>query len=377
VPQLAAPRLFSILFTSVWLALFYQGRLAAGRKDAGALRLLLRALFNGPRDVRATQIRHVSGHCYVIDLDDDYPCDETGSSILMLVEEGAALPRPHTMNLQDIIRHGAGRYAHARRHLFFSPSDNTDLSQQPRRYTVLESLTGDLRKDAALIRLNEKRAIYPNTLLWALEKARVYLGPRFTFSAVAETAGNGLMLSEVGLDLSALGLGSWRMDALQLAWQPEAQGGRLELAMSRARTEAIDGVFDVQLVMRAYADGCLYLDALRCLADGQPSLKAALDWQGEQLQVVELSLDDPAGMRALLVPACGGEAGVRQWLDGFLESLQGGALSFGCRLDLQGMNCLSETLLQEASARPVQLLMRRVVDGWCVSAGHSVARESA
>src|SRR3546814_17406416 len=81
----------------------------------------------------------------------------TGRSPLILAENGTPLPLPDADSHDDVATLGAGRYLHFNRRIFFSPSDNVDLRQQPRRYTLLETLTDDRDNILKLTALNQRR----------------------------------------------------------------------------------------------------------------------------------------------------------------------------------------------------------------------------
>src|SRR3546814_13113771 len=57
----------------------------------------------------------------------------------------------------------------------FRSADNVDLRQQPRRYTLLETLTDDRDKILKLTALNQRRQDVGNPGLWILAKLAVYL----------------------------------------------------------------------------------------------------------------------------------------------------------------------------------------------------------
>jgi hypothetical protein len=62
--------------------------------------------------------------------------DQTGSSTLILVEDGIPLAAPHSAH-DDIRRLGRGRYSHWGRRIYFSSSDNTDPRKNGRIYKLV------------------------------------------------------------------------------------------------------------------------------------------------------------------------------------------------------------------------------------------------
>lgn len=388
---------FPILFTSIWLLAYYQARLAGARADGGALAGLVRSLWYGPRRLRVVKVgsarrtgllqsvvgslrgrreagplcplRHVAGHCYAIELPEEFPCDQTGVSLITLLEDGTPLPLPHTTRLKDIVELGAGRYAHIRREVYFSPSDNRSPAEHPRTYTVQESLSGDPNRDALLARLNERRSQYSSALRWGLEKLRVYLEPGLAYGRVTESSSTELRLEQVSLDLNALALGTWSIAELNVGCRSQSAGGALlKLAPRGLSRQGADGPCDGELELEVRRDGRLRLRRFSLASAGRTLCRASLEWADERLQSGTFELAEVPALRRELIRGCGGEDRYQAWLEKSISDLRAGAIGVPWQLGEADGAVIRAALDRESTARDLRLGWSRAGQGLVIRA---------
>src|SRR3546814_10712737 len=116
------------------------------------------------------------------------------------------------------------RYLHFNRRIFFSPSDNVDLRQQPRRYTLLETLTDDRDKILKLTALNQRRQDFGNPGLWILAKLAVYLDTGLQVGAAVPDGPDGMVVTDIMVDTAMLDFGRIRIGRATCRWSAAADG---------------------------------------------------------------------------------------------------------------------------------------------------------
>jgi hypothetical protein len=134
-----AERAASVVAVSVYLFSVGCLLLASGRIRIDYMRLARAVLtsFRRPFNPELREMTHESGHCYAGVLGRRLISDMDGQSRLKLLEDGEALPYPHSKH-DDIRDLGNGRYSHWGDVVYFSSSDNTDPLTNGRRYSVSE-----------------------------------------------------------------------------------------------------------------------------------------------------------------------------------------------------------------------------------------------
>ena len=223
-------KLFSIFNSSFWIALYYSHKLKKQRSDSGALALLLKSFWYGPRLWQVSSINHVEGNCFQIKLDASFLSDEHGKSSLLLLENNSSLPYPATFDINKIIQKGRGRYLCTRDSIYFSPSDNADLATvASRSYLVLDTLTEDLASIEELLAINKTFNQTSNPIHHAIKKLSVYFKEKLSFSAFADLGPNALGLQNINLNLSQWHSGKWHIARLEIFLRPETNGVSLQI----------------------------------------------------------------------------------------------------------------------------------------------------
>jgi hypothetical protein len=134
-------KIFNILTSSIGLISHFAANPIAHPHGRLIHRIILASLAKVPRQVQLSKLRHVEGHCFAVDLDDDLIDDSFSSSSILLFENGQALPRPHVRDQKKIASVGLGMAFHAQRTIYFATSDNTSPLTNGRTYVAVHHLT--------------------------------------------------------------------------------------------------------------------------------------------------------------------------------------------------------------------------------------------
>lgn len=338
--------LFPLLFVSGWLLAYYQRNIEARRKDGGALPLLLKSWWLGPRVVPLGKIRRVSPNSYCVTLDETFCCDSIGNSTLLLLEDGRPLPLPHASQVNKVASHGMGRWTHRRQNIYFSPTDNADLTKTPRKYMLIDGLGTNPEIYGALSRLAQSRASFANPAAYALRKLQLCLGTRLGLGNIRESDDRHLVVEGLELGLTTAGLPDLSVARIALDIRAEAGTNRIqadlegvawgELGLDELRISLeIDEDYRPSLTaLSATARGRLIADLTTTRADGQ--------WHGARLTLACLDT-----LRRELALACGGREARDRWLDAILADLSSGALPMGLSLPPDSLAALRSALVKE------------------------------
>lgn len=327
-------RLFSIIFSSFWLLAYYQDRLAKNRNDTGAFKLFLDSFWNGPRLWSITSIKHHAGHCYTVDLGRDFLSDKQGVSVLLMAEDGVALPLAHTRKTQDIVDHGGGRYFHAHCTLYFSPHDNADVATVlQRKYIVIERITDDQEVNTALGRLNDRRSLFSNPVLFALEKFKIFLGTKLFFGGLADLGASAIGIRKMSVDLSRWHLGKWQFDKLDVRTISSEKGTSVTTDFAEGKidnqSDAIGGHSEVLFSH----NGQILPRRFRLDIGAVNWLDTVADWSNEKLQSATVRFSNLRSFRENLMHAVGGDDNdYRRWLTQFVGDWRDGKLDISCVL---------------------------------------------
>lgn len=338
----------SILFVSYWLFTYYQRHLSARRPDVGALTLLVRMFWFGPRQLvivpdagvfgpvtgleqGTCMYRHIGGHGYFVSLPVDFLCDELAFSVLGLLEDGQPLRRPHTPTLKEIVDEGAGRYRHIRRDLYFSTSDNVPLELAPKRLGIQEYLVSDPIQNDQLAVLNGRRHDFPTVTAWAFEKARVFF-PSLTHRRLRTLPGV-TQIEDVGIDLGAYGLGQLTVRRIDVSeptinafgWQ--VHGYAHDIRCDGGQRASAEVVLDVN------HDGCLRVRRLRIHSPVGSLINASVVWDGDGLVSARCELACAQPMVQALADACGSADRYRIWLAEFINALRSSDMGMQLHID--------------------------------------------
>jgi len=209
---MTSKKLFSILSTSFWIALYYISKLKKQRPDGGAFMHILQSFWNSPKLMSYGEIRHVDGFCYQIELNEHVLSDIHGRSSLLMFEDGEPL-KDGKNNVNDIVKKGGGRFFHSENTILFSPYDNADLQTVlSRKYTVMESLSNDPDIIDELILINKDKIRTRNLLHIAFRKLSAYLKSKLTFTGITSPTKTSLELKNITLNLTQWSSGVWKLD---------------------------------------------------------------------------------------------------------------------------------------------------------------------
>ncbi len=347
--------LFPLLFVSGLLLAYYQRALKPRRKDQGALPLLLKSFWLGPRAIPITHLQRASTHSYTLLLDEDFPTDETGRTTLMLLEDGRPLPLPHTTSIKEIAGEGRGRWVHIGRKIHFAPSDNADLAKTPHQYHLIDGLGGNPDLFGALSKLAQIKSTFRNPAAYALAKLQLILGKALSLGRSVETDSRRLTLEHLKLDLAAAALPHLAVERVDLELEPE---GACQCFKAKLSGLAWGGFrldeLDLELAMDAgYRPGLRAFSAHR---GGATLATLSTAWNGPSWQSAHLTLNALDGLRTELAAACGGKAAAKSWVESFLGDLAANLLPLGLALGEAEQARLLESLAGDAPALELDLL---------------------
>ncbi len=350
--------LFPLFLVSGALLGFYDRVLKPRRNDRGALALLLKSWWTGPRALPLSGLQRASPLSYSLTLEEDFCSDEMGRTTLLLLEDGRPLPLPHCTSVKKIASQGQGRWVHVGRKLFFAPSDNADLAQKPHQYHLIDGLGGNPELFGALSKLAQLKATFPNPAAYALAKLQLMLGKALALGSQKIPDSRRLELTEVRLGLAAAGLpeltaarvavtleqagGTWRVraDLADATWGPLALD-QLGLALTLAQP------FQPRLTgLEAFAGGRRLLSWRSESRDGC--------WTGARLELACLD-----ALVRELAACCGGGDAARTWLGGLLADLD--TLGLAVSLDPADRQGLLDALAGPAA--PPTLTMNFAPEG--------------
>ncbi len=323
--------LFPLFLVSGWLLAYYQRALKGRRKDRGALPLLLKSWWLGPRALPVTGLQRASTHSYTLSLDEDFCSDEMGHSSLMLLEDGRPLPLPHCNSVKKIASVGQGRWVHVGRKLFFAPRDNADLAKTPHQYHLLDGLGGNPEIFGALSKLAQVRATFRNPASYALAKLQLVFGKRLAFASQREIDAAHLRIDDLRLDLTAAFLPDLAAAKLDIEVLPVGGGHHIRIDLAGVRWGEIE-LDELSLTLEIDAAYQPRLVALAAKRDGQTLLELGTESRDGAWQSARLALACLDVLRRDLATACGGAEAALSWLDGILADLASGALDLGLNL---------------------------------------------
>jgi hypothetical protein len=341
--------LFPLLFVSAWLLTYYQRALKAGRRDRGALPLLLKSWWLGPRALPIASLQRSSTHSYTLALDEDVCSDEMGQSTLMLLEDGRPLPLPHCNSVKKIAAEGRGRWVHVERKLLFAPSDNADLAITPHQYHLIDGLGGNPEIFGALSKLAQVRAGFRNPAAYALAKLKLVLGKRLTIGTQAELDARRLRVDGLKLDLAPAHLPELSVNSLSLDVSTAGEASRIQADLAGVRWGGIE-LDELGLALEideAYQPRLVALNARRSgrtLVDLDCESRDGA-WQSARLAVSCLDV-----LRQELAACCGGAEAAADWLDGILSDLATGRLPMGVNLPEESRASLRAALVEDGAS---------------------------
>lgn len=354
--------LFPLFFVSGLLLAYYQRALKAHRADRGALGLLLKSWWQGPRALPVAGLQRAGGHSYSLSLDEDFCSDEMGHTTLMLLEDGRPLPLAHSNSVKKIASQGLGRWVHVGRKIFFSPSDNADLGQTAHQYHLIDGLGSRPEIFGALSKLAQLKSSFRNPAAYALAKLQLVLGSRLTLASSREPDDRRLDVRDIRLDLAAAGLPTLVVEslAIQLAEMPGAWRIEATLGGITFGDWALDSlVLDLDITPACQ----ISLVGLEARHQDQ----TLLSWQGgrpdEGGAAGRLLVHALAPLREALAQTCGGPDGARRWLVGFLADLDENRLELGLRAEGNALATLMGALLGEACPGWLELVFRQTEHG--------------
>lgn len=350
--------LFPLLFISGWLMAFYARVLQGQRPDRGALPLLLKSWWLGPRVVPFSGMQRAGVHSYAFALEEDFCCDEKGRSTLMLLEDGKPLPYPHTTAVKSISSQGLGRWVHIGRKIFFSPGDNADLAKTPRQYLLVDGLGSNPEIFDALSKLAKLRPSFANPAAYALAKLQLCLGKRLKLGGMREIDARHLAVDELSLALAGVFLPDLSLTRVALAVEAEAATSRLHATLEGVRWGALR-LDSLDLALEIDPDYRPRLTALTATAQGEIVMELATTWQDGEWQDATLKLARLTAPRRELATACGGPDACVRWLDGFLADLATGALAMGLALSDESVADLRAAWAPDGDADTLTLDLAR------------------
>lgn len=346
--------LFPLFLVSGLLLAYYQRALKSRRNDRGALPLLLKSWWLGPRALPVAGLQRASTHSYTLSLDEDFCSDEMGHSTLMLLEDGRALPLPHCNSVKKIASHGQGRWVHVGRKLFFAPRDNADLAKTPHQYHLIDGLGGNPEIFGALSKLAQVRATFRNPASYALAKLQLIFGKRLAFARQRELDATHLRIEDLKLDLAAAFLPDLAAAGLDIEVLPEGGGHRIRVDLAGGRWGEIElDEFHLSLeIDTAYQPRLVALAAKR---NGQTLVELGTEsrdgeWQSAHLAVARLDV-----LRRELAAACGGAEAAVNWLDDMLTDLATGNLDMGLNLSDTCRATLRAALANDSTVNALHL----------------------
>lgn len=346
--------LFPILFVSGWLLAYYQRALKSRRNDRGALPLLLKSWWLGPRALPVAGLQRASTHSYTLSLDEDFCSDEMGHSTLMLLEDGRPLPLPHCNSVKKIASHGQGRWVHVGRKLFFAPSDNADLAKTPHQYHLIDALGGNPEIFGALSKLAQVRATFRNPASYALAKLQLVFGKRLAFASQRELDATHLRIDGLKLDLAASFLPDLAAAGIDVKVVPQGGTHRIQADLMGVRWGEIE-LDELSLSLEIDAEYQPRLVALVARRDGQTLVELGTEsrdgeWQSTRLDLARLDV-----LRRELAATCGGAEAAASWLDGILADLATGTLDMGLNLSDACRATLGAALVGDITTRVLHL----------------------
>lgn len=346
--------LFPLIFVSVWLLAFYQRTLQPGRRDRGALPLLLKSWWLGPRAIPLAGAQRSGPRAYSVNLDEDFCSDEMGRSTLLLLEDGKPLPYPHATSMKKIAAEGGGRWVHVGRKLIFSASDNADLAKAPHQYHLLDGLGSQPELFGALSKLAQLRATFRNPAAYACAKLQLTLGERLAVGKVREIDANNLAVEDLRLDLAS-------------AFLPD-------LSIARGVVEVVteDDITRILAELESLHWGDMELDALRLEltidAGYRPRLIALSGARAGQTlvdltsapsrgewQSASLIVNGLGSLRHELAAICGGPQAAVSWLDALLADLASDTLGMRLKLSDDTRATLATALADTGQAHSLAL----------------------
>ena len=344
-------KLFSVLFCTGTMLLYFFGTIYDRTKSRRGLALLLQSFLRAPYTETVQKISLFRDHGYVIHLKQDILSATAGRSPLVLLEDGKPLPRPHARDGNEVADHGLGQYVHLNRRIFFSPSDNADLEHLNRRYSVLETLTTDPATTQKLVELNNRQAEFDNTGLWILAKLKAYLDRWIRLDSVVADGPNGVAVTDAVIDTAALDFGTIRVARATARWErSDDTWFRLDVALDTILMQGVENPISLALSLDFMPTCDLRLRTIRLTADGAPWADISLTWLDDRLDQARAVFFDLATIRRGLTAACGGNDAHCRWLGDMLQAIRNDDLSFGCRIDDAAGAALRETLAPDSTA---------------------------
>lgn len=335
--------LFPLLFVSGFLLAYYQRALKAGRNDKGALPLLLKSWWLGPRAIPLSGAQRAGIFSYSLALNEDFCSDEMGHSTLLLLEDGKSLPLPHANSIKKIASLGQGRWVHVERKILFSPSDNADLAKTPHQYHLIDGLGGNPEIFGALSKLAQLRASFRNPASYALTKLQLVFGKRLAFSKQKEVDARRLTIDDLKLDLSAAFLPDLSIAKIALEVRPEGTASHIQADLEGVEWAGIrlDRISLAMEIDAAYQPRLIAFSARR---DGRNLVELATTTQDGAWRSATLAVAVQEILRRELAATCGGTQAAADWLNGILADLADGTLPMGLNLPDGSRNVLLTAL---------------------------------
>lgn len=357
-------KLFSVLFCSGTMLLYFFGTIYDRAKSRRGLALLLQSFIRAPHIQPVPKLFPFRGHSYMIELEQDVLSGMTGKSPFLLFEDGRALPHPGAESHDEVRDIGLGRYIHINRRIYFAPSDNADLRQHSRKYSLMEVLTADPQKNHTLTELNTRRAEFSNVGVWLLGKLMVYLDPALQIGGLAAGDPASLTVADAVLDTGSLDFGIIRIGRATAEWAPAENGWfRLDIDLDTISAAWSSQPLRLQLSIDFNLACDLRLRKAVLTAGGAAWAELSVAWQDDRLDHAAIRFADLPTIRTGLTGACGDAAAHQRWLDDMASAIVNGDLSFGCRIDRATTDRLRAALAPDATTARLQATLQREGDG--------------
>lgn len=372
---MSSHNLFSVGLISAGLALFYSTSLRDLPTRKHLLPTFIGSFIRAPR-FHAPRLKRDQGFCYIAQTDVAVLDSFSGTSPLVVVEDGKPLKRPFSPKppsgkaaVQAVREQGMGRYIHIGQQVFFSPNDNDDPAG--RKYLLLETLTQDAGKLKALLVLDQQREAMGNDGAWLLAKLQIYAGDMLTIGGIDGSDPTSVAAQDISIDLERWGLARLQAGQGTIRWsmQAEATWHRVTLELRGLAGAGLpaDAWLTCGLAFNGQND--IRLEQLALGHGAVTWLQGRLDWSDDGLDAGEITCIDVTPLRQALDDACGGPELQRSWITSFIGAISSGDLPLGASLESKAAAALIGAFSPDGADKALTLRLTRGDTGIAVSAG--------